>query len=139
MSKDLRLFDNGEGSLDGAVFPFYLQCRRVCLFKFRRLDRYGQSLVCHICSERVKGGVDGSLGIRVGEDSHSDLVRDLETAILPQILDPVDELARHAFLPEFIRNLDVQGKSQRAIVGNEPARHVLGRDFVVSGTEDNAA
>ena len=53
------------------------------------------------------------------------LVGDIKTAFLTDVLDPVDKLARNAFVTQFIGNGDVESNGKFAFVCNLPTGDIL--------------
>lgn len=53
------------------------------------------------------------------------LVGDIKTAFLADVLDPVDKLARNAFVALFIGNGDIKSNGKFSFVCNLPARDIL--------------
>ena len=77
---------------------------------------------------------DGGQGGGAVQDE-ADAVGDFEAAVLAEVLDAVDELARQALAGQFGGDVDVQGDGELAVRGHGPAGDVLGGDGDVLGGE----
>ena len=64
------------------------------------------------------------------------LISDIESALLPDILDPVDKLPGNTFISQFIGYGNIKGNGKFAIIGNLPAGNIFGDYLNIFGSKN---
>lgn len=87
----------------------------------RQCDAQGQRLCSDVIAERL----DGSCQRFMPLDHHADTVGHFETALLTEILDPVDQLPGDTFATQLLRHGNVERDGQLALRSDQPPRACL--------------
>ena len=90
-----------------------------------QIERCSQYLTRDVLTAMQHGVVD----LLAVFDLYFDTVGNLQTGRLTQVLDAVDQFARDTFFDQFVRQLDIEGDGQDAVVRNQPSRHIFGDDL----------
>src|SRR5664280_2422757 len=62
-------------------------------------------------------------------DQNRNLIGDIKSILLADILDPVDKLACYSFISQIVRYCYIQSNCELTIIGNLPAGNIL-RDYL---------
>mgnify|MGYP007078495998 CR=1 FL=1 len=115
--------------LFGSFNNFHVQLKRIEIefayrfagYGFRDFERSCQNLMRNIVAicyyRRIGFGMRG--------DCNLNLVGNIESARLPDVLDAVHQLPCHAFTLQFFGNRNIQCNGKRAFVRNQPAGNIF--------------
>ena len=89
----------------------------------------------HLRLDIVAEALHGFLYIFIRTQHHSDMVGNLQTTLLTDVLNAVDELTGHTFILQFIGEFHLKGYGQVAFVSYQPARNILADDIHIDSLD----